>query len=96
HRIIFYPKFHCELNFIERFWCVVKYYPRENCQYSLEGLRETIPAALNSVTSISINKYYLYCMRILDTYQAGFTYGIMEFKERVYRNHRQVVDKSKW
>ena len=38
HLVIFYPKFHCELDFIERFWCAAKWYARENCEYSLEGL----------------------------------------------------------
>ena len=37
--VIFYPKFHCELDFIQRFWCAAKWYARENCEYSLEGLR---------------------------------------------------------
>ena len=26
----------------------------------------------------------------------GFRYGTKEFVERTYKNHRQVVDKSKW
>ncbi|RPA90423.1 hypothetical protein L873DRAFT_1652355, partial [Choiromyces venosus 120613-1] len=45
-RAIFYPNFHCKLNFIEGFWCSAKYYARENCQHSLEGLQETIPMPL--------------------------------------------------
>jgi hypothetical protein len=47
--IIFYPKFHCEQNFIERFWYSTKFYSRENCQYTLEALRQTVPAALHSI-----------------------------------------------
>ena len=40
HLIIFYPKFYYELNFIERFWYAAKWYARENCEYSFDGLRQ--------------------------------------------------------
>jgi hypothetical protein len=94
--VIFYPKFHCELNFIERYWCGCKWYARENCQYTLEGLRETIPEALNSVSFATIHRHYLHCLRIINAYASGAEYGSQEFKERVYKAHRQVVDQSKW
>ena len=96
HEIIFYPKFHCELNFIERYWSGVKWWLRDNCQYSLAGLRENLPTGLHSVGSASINRHYNHCMRIIDAYADGNEYGTREFKERIYRSHRQVVDKTKW
>ncbi len=74
HLVIFYPKFHFELNFIERylpcllaeieadlitrFWCATKYYSRENCEYNLKVLCEIIPHALNSVSTSAIFHYY--------------------------------------
>ena len=31
--VIYYPKYHCELNFIEMIWCWVKAYLRTNTTY---------------------------------------------------------------
>ena len=87
--VIFYRKFHCELNFMEHFWCSAKWYTRENG-------RRVLPEALDSVTPATINRYYRRCMRTLGAYMDGHTYGTKEFKEKVYRGHRQVADKTKW
>ena len=51
NRILFYPKFHCELNFIERYWCQAKWFAREN---DFEALKAKVPEALASVTNASI------------------------------------------
>ena len=58
HSVLFYPKFHCELNFIERYWCQVKWFARENCGYDFEELNATVPEALASVTNASIRGFY--------------------------------------
>ena len=79
HLVIFYPKFHCELNFIERFWCAAKWYARENCEYSLEGLRKIVPAVLDSVSAVSINRYYIHCAWVIDAYADWFKYGTRDF-----------------
>lgn len=37
HMVLYYPKFHCELNHIEHYWCHCKAYARHHCEYSLEN-----------------------------------------------------------
>lgn len=96
HEVLFYPKFHCELNFIEMVWGHAKWVARENCTYKIAGLRETIPKALASVDSGMSLRFFNHCLRILHTYQEGEIYGTASFKEKVHKNHRQVQDKSKW
>ena len=47
HRCLFLPKYHCELNWIERYWGAGKKYARRHCGYSLIALRECVPIALS-------------------------------------------------
>lgn len=57
HCSLFLPKFHCELNGIERVWAHSKRIARAYCNYSIPSLRETVPFALDSVPPESIAGY---------------------------------------
>ena len=37
HYCIFLPKYHPELNFIERYWSRVKWYARQKCDQTIKG-----------------------------------------------------------
>jgi hypothetical protein len=47
HTCLFLPKFHCEMNAIERYWGATKKYLRRHCAYSLPGLRAGLQVALS-------------------------------------------------
>lgn len=96
--VIFFPKFHCELNWIERFWCASKHYTRNHCSYDIKGLREAIPASFDSISPASILRYYHHCMDTMRAYQdKGLKYGTAEFAKRLvqYKGHRQIRDSTK-
>ena len=97
YRVLFYPKFHCELNFIERYWCRAKWFARENCGYNFEAMKAcaTVPEALASVSNASIRGFYRLALRTIDAYSAGVRHGTEEFKQNVYKSHRQVEDRPK-
>jgi hypothetical protein len=41
-------------------------------------------------------KYYLHCVRTIEAYKEGLSYGTAAFAQRMQKNHRQVSDSSKW
>ncbi|RPA98606.1 hypothetical protein L873DRAFT_1632739, partial [Choiromyces venosus 120613-1] len=69
HQVIFYPVFHCELNFIEYFWGCAKVYTRAHCEYSYPSLVQTVPKVLAQILSNQlIWKYYQQTLHMMDAY----------------------------
>ena len=68
------------------FWCAAKHYTRENCRYTFDDLRKTIPAAFKSIPTATINRFYHHCARTMDAYRNGLDYGTKAFVEHVHKN----------
>ena len=91
HLVMFLPKFHPELNWIELYWGAAKRKAREECDYSLKGLRRTVPLALSSVSDSTIRRFYEKCRRVMLAYRDGLAFGSLEYQERVYKSHRRLL-----
>jgi len=71
HKCLFLPKFHCELNPIERVWGQAKVYSRAYTNFTLPGLRSTVNPALDSVPTDLMRKYF---RRVLE-YERAYLEG---------------------
>ena len=58
YQVLFIPKFHSELNPIERVWGQAKVYTRKFINFSLIRLRKIPNPALDSVSTDTIRKYF--------------------------------------
>ena len=58
HRAMFIPKFHCELNLIERVGFRAKQYTRSHCDYLFSNFEKIINTALDAVSVELIRKCF--------------------------------------
>jgi hypothetical protein len=89
------PKFHCEFNWIERYWGAAKKYTRRNCNYTWDRLMETVPHALNSVSLSSMRKFARKSFRYMDAYRQQLNGDYLspehvEYCVKRYKSHRSV------
>lgn len=57
-RVLFMPKFHCELNPTELVWAAAKRHTREHCTFKVGSLRALIPQALSRIPLKQIAAYF--------------------------------------
>ena len=75
HTALFLPKFHPELNPIERVWGQAKRYSKAHCKYTLPSLRLVINPALDSVTKDNISNFHRKARDYMFAYLEGHVAG---------------------
>lgn len=75
HLVMYYPKYYCELNYIEHFWCSAKKWACKNCNYTLKDFWRCVPRALASVSNYTVLAYFHRCGLKMDLYREGIDYG---------------------
>lgn len=99
HIVYLLPKYHCELNPIERVWAQAKRYARGHCKYSLPSLRNTVVPALESVPLESMKKHFMkvrhYMYAYLEDIPAGseIEKAVKKYK-KIIKSHRRISDQQ--
>jgi hypothetical protein len=87
-----YPKFHCECNFIERYWGFVKRETRRMCSYNFADLMRKVPEVLVGVPITTIRKFARKSWRYMDAYNKGLEGRTAEWAVNKYKSHRRLPE----
>ena len=91
HLVLFLPKFHCELNPIERVWSALKFHLRANTPGNAQALRKYLPTALSTgIPEDSWGRYFRLSWRLMSAYRLGCSYALAVFAAKTYRSHRAI------
>ena len=90
HKLIFFLKFHCELNFIEMICGYVKAVLRRECSFSFNELFENLPRQLKSVPPSFVKRASRHCLRFMDGYRAGMVGPLLDYAMKKYKGHRMI------
>ena len=96
HRVMYYPKFHCELNHIQCFWCNGKCYTQRNCKYTIERLWSDVSTALSQIRLSAILNHYKSCLRKMDLYCNKVKYGTSEWKKLTSHKKTWSWNNDQW
>jgi hypothetical protein len=90
HMCIFLPKFHCELNPIERAWCLAKKKVGAYNNGTITRLRKLVPESLDEASADMIRKFCDTVRAYEDAYRQGHNALTIETAVKRYKSHRRV------
>lgn len=90
HLCEYLPKFHCELNPIERCWCHAKKYTRAHCNGSIIRLRKIVPESFTTITMDMIARFFAKSKDYEDAYREGHSCFSVDQRLKEYKSHRRV------
>ncbi|KAI8385799.1 hypothetical protein BD560DRAFT_364011 [Blakeslea trispora] len=94
-----YPKYHCECNWIERYWGAAKREARRECDYSFQSLDRNIHNFLDSVCPpdeqpLIIRKFFNKSFAYIRAYAQGKdvkeTFALVEQFSKLHKSHRKL------
>lgn len=91
-KVIFYPKFHCELNYIELMWSRLKHSLRKECRFSFQDLERRLPELIEAFPVHQAKRSLQHCLRFMDGYRKGLTGKLLQYTVKEYRGHRMLIN----
>lgn len=90
HLCELYPKYHCECNFIERYWGAAKRRARQECDYSYTALCDRVPRILDEVPLSQIRAFSRKAWRYINSYASGLDAAEAERAQKQFKSHRRL------
>ena len=94
-RMIFFPKFHYELNYIEMIWGYAKTYLRRRCTFNFSQFEDLLQSVLlQQIPLAFFKKAQRHCFRYMDGYRKGLTGPLLTYAVKRFKGHRMIPNDS--
>ena len=88
-RCLFFPKYHCELNYIEVVWAFIRHRLRRDCDFNYNGMKRRMEELLNGGVPLEVfRKNSRFCFRFMDGYRRGLEGPLLDWANKKFSGKR--------